>query len=123
MEYIDEYFFFTCRPPFPLWRREAGECKQVGDDIRYISTFFHLPPMGHSMGHRHKHIFCAITELLMHQRKRIFCAIAAILQRSMENNKIKSKLLTFEMTADTSAVSFTCSLWEMIYICFALLQH
>ena len=62
MEYIDEYFFFTCRPPFPLWRREAGECKQVGDDIRYISTFFHLPSMGHSMGHRHKHIFCAITE-------------------------------------------------------------
>ena len=94
-------FFFTCRPPFPLWRREAGECKQVGDDIRYISTFFHLPSMGHSMGHRHKHIFCAITE----------------------KEKIKSRLLTFEMTADTSAVSFTCSLWEMIYICFALLQH
>ena len=86
MEYIDEMstFFFTCRPAFPLWRREAGECKQVGDDIRYISTFFHLPSMGHSMGYRHKHIFCAITELLVHQRKRIFCAIAAILQRSME---------------------------------------
>ena len=57
--------------------------------------------MGHSMGHRHNHIFCAITELLVHQRKRIFCAIAAILQRSMEKDKIKSKLLTFEMTADT----------------------
>ena len=69
MEYPDEYFFFTFGPAFPLWRREAGECKQVGDDSRYISTFFHLPPMGHSMGHRHKHIFCAITELLMHHKK------------------------------------------------------
>ena len=79
--------------------------------------------MGHSMGHRHKHIFCAITELLMNHKKHIFCAIAALLQRSMEKDKVKCILLTFEMTADTSAVSFTCPLWEIINIYFALLQH
>ena len=75
--------------------------------------------MGHSMGHRHKHIFCAITELLMHHKKHIFCAIAALLQRSMEKDKVKCILLTFEMTADTSAVSFTCPLWEIINIYFS----